>query len=415
MASELCSDCVDDEFLKTIVTDDGEPGECDVCGEDKPHTITIARLGELLEPILRRHYRQGSNHPTFSADDDDDSAYYEQEGEDLSFLVQEVLGQYFDCLDEIVDAVIGAEDCWPPDGDIPFWGRETNYVERRASGYEFHKTWKEVASDLAIHQRFFSSAAKQFFDDLFEDVDDFKSRTVDALGNANVVRTLPQNSILFRGRVLPSDEQMKPWFAEPYKHVGPPQSKFARSGRMNPDGVPVFYGSENVDTCLAELRPAIGGKTALIKLNTTGTLRLLDFTSMPTAYKSLSYFQSDFDSQVAKISFMKSLGVLISSPVVPGQETSYLITQVMAEYLSHVHPQPFDGVIFSSVQHAGGRNVVLFPRGKDTPTFPLHYVAHSISVYETSAITYTHTSLNYKLIDGELELDVEDFTDFEDS
>jgi hypothetical protein len=58
---------------------------------------------------------------------------------------------------------------------------------------------------------------------------------------------------------------------------------------------------------LAELRPAIGEKSAVITLQTSKSLRMLDFTRIPAAYKSLSYFQLDFEEQAERLSLTRNL------------------------------------------------------------------------------------------------------------
>ena len=110
------------------------------------------------------------------------------------------------------------------------------------------------------------------------------------------------------------------------------------------------------------MRPALGGDTALVELQTTKPLRMLDFTRLQKSHgEGLSYFQPNFTEEVERRAFLRRLHTLISQPVVPGREADYLITQTMAEYLAHVHQEPFDGILFKSVQRAGGINVVLFP------------------------------------------------------
>jgi hypothetical protein len=174
---------------------------------------------------------------------------------------------------------------------------------------------------------------------------------------------------------------------------------------MNVDGVAVFYGALESETCLAELRPTIGGESAVITVRTNKALRLLDFTKIKDSGRVLSYFQPDLNEQAEKNIFLRQLGSLISQPVRPGREADYLITQTMAEYLAHVHATPFDGLLYKSVQKKGGTNIVLFPQPKgDTDNaFPVVYVADSIKFFETSAIEYEHFERQLGLLDdGEL-------------
>ena len=120
-------------------------------------------------------------------------------------------------------------------------------------------------------------------------------------------------------------------------------------------------------------------------------------------YKPLSYFQHDFQAQMERYEFLRRLHRLISQPVVPGYDSEYLITQVLAEYLPHVRTPKFDGVVFASTQYQGGANVVIFSQA--TAQFPVSYVVDSAAVYKTAGIEYTTKKLGfYKGKDGEIEI-----------
>jgi len=102
-------------------------------------------------------------------------------------------------------------------------------------------------------------------------------------------------------------------------------------------------------------------------------------------------------AEVERRAFLRRLHTLISQPVVPGREADYLITQTMAEYLAHVHDEPFDGIMFKSVQREGGANVVLFGAKR---SFPLEYVDQSLKLFATQAVQYTHRERRYYILDG---------------
>jgi len=91
MASAICWKCFESKYLSEIVKHEGEREECSVCGEEH-RSFTIEQLGELLERKLREHIRPGRELPVLG-EGDDDHVYYEQQGDPLSYWVQEVLGQ----------------------------------------------------------------------------------------------------------------------------------------------------------------------------------------------------------------------------------------------------------------------------------------------------------------------------------
>jgi hypothetical protein len=424
MASAICWKCFENKHLSELVKQEGEREECSVCGEEH-RSFTIERLGELLEGKLREHIRPGRELPVLG-EGDDDHVYYEQQGDPLSYWVQEVLGQYFDFEDEIVDAVVAAEDCDPRDGDIPFFDSAADYEPLPVSLQHYYDEWKSVLEELKHGRRFFSVGAQSLFARLFQGVDTMMSFVKATGKHDRVVWELPKASKLYRARMCESQSRLNQFHAHPMETVGPPPTEHARAGRMNADGVVVFYGAMDSETCLAEMRPALGGDTAVIELQTTRRLRMLDFTRLEKSYgEGLSYFQPDFNEEVARCKFLRRLHNLISQPVVPSREADYVITQTMAEYLAYVHQPSFDGILFKSVQRAEGTNVVLFaerhegeqndgqgkPRGERA--FPITYVDKSLQLFSTEEIKYKHRQWRLIKRNGTVNVSHEDeYDDF---
>jgi RES domain len=94
------------------------------------------------------------------------------------------------------------------------------------------------------------------------------------------------------------------------------------------------------------------------------------------------------------------LHALIAQPVTPGHESDYLITQTMAEYLSHVANPPFDGILFKSTQRENGMNIVLFPNamldefGVPLP-LPMTLADGNVQLFRTESISYSHAPLAF--------------------
>jgi hypothetical protein len=400
--SAVCWNCVEDEYLKKIVQEKGKVQLCSECGADTREAFTAEDLGEVLDPILREHYAHGAEVKKFGPDDKE---WYEQEGDPLSHIVQEALEQYLSFNDEIAEALVENDGARPQDGEEPFFSNEISYVGTGLKPYGLRGWWASVEEDLKHNKRFFSSSAKDLFEYLFHDVEARKYWDVEQRRDLTVVRELPLGYQLFRARICDSIEKLKNALTDPLKHVGPPPPEHARAERMSVDGVAVFYGALESETCLAELRPTIGSEAAVITVRTTKALRLLDFTRIKDSYHVLSYFQPDFNEQAEKNIFLRQLGRLISQPVRPGRESDYLITQTMAEYLAHVHRESFDGLLYKSVQRTSGTNIVLFPKpkGETDNAFPVAYAADSVKFFHTRAITYEHDEIHLGIMDdGEI-------------
>ena len=197
-----------------------------------------------------------------------------------------------------------AENCWPPDGDVPFWDDTSLYVPTRVQFAGYLAEWNSTLDELKHSRRFFSPSARALFDKLFDGVDQLKMRDGQKL--LPVVRSLPKGTRLFRARVCGSRSVLKDILLDPMKNVGPPPTGSARAGRMNAEGVVVLYAARDAKTCLAEMRPALGGEIAVIEMETTQPLRVLDFSRLDEARsgKTLSYFQPDFTDEVERGKFL---------------------------------------------------------------------------------------------------------------
>ncbi|MFC3682148.1 RES family NAD+ phosphorylase [Hydrogenophaga luteola] len=433
----ICFQCIEDDVLSAIVESQGEPLLCECCGENENNAFTYERLGEELEPVLREYFEVG---PTVRRFYDDDKEGWEQEGDQLSYIVQEVLGQDVDDPDALVDALIAAEHFWPGDGGDAFYDDTQLYVARRATPHAWMAEWHALQGELAQKRRFFSDTARKLFNRLFEDVANARVFDQDAAAWLPVVGELPAETEVFRARVVRADTELRTFLEAPSRELGAPPPKKAVAGRMNAPGIAVFYAALDADTCLAEMRPAIGGRVLVGKFRTKQTLRVLDFRRLEAGVLAkLSYFDSKYSEQRERAVFLRRLHGLISRPVVPGHEDEYLITQTLAEYLAHVHQPAFDCVIFQSVQRQGGANIVLFGRDAVAPivsldadnanvgpvfappltggettndfSFPVEYIADSAKLFATRSIEYSHVELHFSIDDNHLFVHEENFDD----
>ncbi|MCG5077823.1 RES family NAD+ phosphorylase [Paraburkholderia tagetis] len=397
MTDHICYACFEDSVLRERVQRVGGVDECRVC-EERREGISVEQLAEWLEPVMRENLGWGREVPYFG-EGDSDSVSYRRLGDPLEHWVQNFLGQYFDFQNEIIDAVIESEFFYPGDGGEPFWDETMDYEEVRHSGGEFGLAWQETLQDVRHRRRFFSEKAHKFFAELFADVEHMH---LPGKPRSPVVRTLRTGTRLFRARVVTSSSLLTEMVDDPLAHIGPPPPHLARAGRMNAEGISVFYASLESPTCLAEMRPAIGNDIALIELRTNRPLRVLDFERLETARSSkpLSYFQPDYQKQLKRRNFLKILHTLIAQPVTPGHESDYLITQTMAEFLSHVAAPSFDGILFKSTQRQNGTNIVLFPNAVlnefgEPLALPVSLAAEKVNLFRTQSISYAHVKLDF--------------------
>jgi hypothetical protein len=252
MKNAICWECARDEFLKRTIKDNGELIECSLCHKSSAAAFDAEQLADRVEPILREHFEPGSETEIFG---DDDEPLLVQAGDPLANAIEMVLGQYLPFEDQIVQALICAENRRQPvEESTRFFVAWCNYVER-PTAFCYRAKWEAVERELNHKNRFFSTSARKLFDALFRGIEILRSGDEN---DENVVWKLPENSRLFRARHFREGQSLKEFYADPYKHIGPPPPGRTRAGRMNAEGVVLFYGAREHLTCLAEMRPYLG-------------------------------------------------------------------------------------------------------------------------------------------------------------
>lgn len=418
----ICVECIEDHDLRELIKAEGSKGKCALCGNENM-SVTIKELAEIIDPYIREHFAHGKYERRYGSGDDD-GYWEEQQGEDLSYVMQEMLGQSLDCEEALINALIEADPYDPSDGDESFYDETVNYEETPVYIGDLYEKWNAISDELKTQRRFFSDRAREFFDWLFDEVESLwlyaKGGEIDFSGAGDkkkphklgVIHEWPAGASVYRARRADTMDDFTRILLSPQRELAPPPSRHARGGRMNPEGVSIFYGTLDEPTCLAEMRSSIGGYIVVGRFETSKALQILDFGRLDEAYwdgKQLSYFQPDFEKQVARRKFRRNLHRLISQPVMAGHENDYLVTQVLAEYLAHVRNQNFDGLLFTSTQREGGTNVVLFPKqggGDDNmlDRFSLKYVKDSAGLYQTKKIEYDIPKLDFFFIDDKVHL-----------
>jgi hypothetical protein len=250
-----------------------------------------------------------------------------------------------------------------------------------------------------------------YFKQRFARIDEFR----DGWGRPVVLLYQP-NTELYRARGLSNLTALDKICRSPGAELGPPPSELATAGRMNASGVSVFYGAFDLDTCFAEMRPSLASYVLIGIFKTTQTLRVLDFSALAEAglEQEPSFFDPNFGAKSEADEVLRILHGLIARPVQPGAEASeYIITQSIAEDLAYVQDPPLDGVIFDSVQRAGGKNIVLFSqfgRGEllqddYSKYFPIQYADKSIRLLKSKEIKYETENITLTEIGGRFYTD----------
>jgi len=192
---------------------------------------------------------------------------------------------------------------------------------------------------------------------------------LDNISDLDITQTISPGTIIWRARMHDATV-----FLSTPEELGPPSFEEAlASTRMSPAGIPVFYGSFERETTIAEtLKPEGGRKPSRVitvgRWETLQEFRALNLAEIPAT-------PSLFDAKLRKlrptVSFLESFSEEISQPILKdGREhIEYVPTQIFTEYIKHVYKDregnKVDGILYRSAIRENGINCVLFITKKD--------------------------------------------------
>ena len=149
-------------------------------------------------------------------------------------------------------------------------------------------------------------------------------------GRSLVVDAGPGTSfnVLYRARVFQADEKLQEALTRPDRCLGPPPSMYANAGRINAHGISVFYGANDPEVAIAEVRPPVGSRVQLL-VQIVRPIRFLDLTDLSAVTTSGSIFDPEFAGRLERAMFLRRLSQIITKPVMPDDEPfEYIVTQV---------------------------------------------------------------------------------------
>lgn len=372
--SFICHDCIQDPHIREEAYD--IPQACDYCGARSRgmEVLDIASdcVGVLLEhfetthtaPSVVIHHRPPAG---FNLIDTlrrlnvvRDSALKELAVETLAWWRHEVAR----------DSSRQKEDSTDP------W-----FQLRSGRHHEVGRRWLEMEHSLRYEARYANRKAMAVLDDVFADLHSSSTDNGDPL----IVCAGPGLPIpgFVRARVFQTEHALQSALEHPARNLGTPPAGVSQAGRMNAKGQPAFYGATAVEVAVAEVRPPVGSWVVTAEFELTRMVRLLDLKALADVQLSAqqSLFDPDSIPQARRRDFLRTLAKRLIQPVMPElQERDYLVTQVIADYLSDHDDGPIDGILYpsSQVQAAGaaeGHNVVLFPRAAQVEGADLSFAA----------------------------------------
>lgn len=361
----ICHRCVREAYLAAEIHSSGEVAVCDYCSGSAA-TYGLDQLADRIEQAFDEHYVRTNAEPEYWEErvmaDPEWKYSWSRKGMETGEAIQIAAGiseQPAIDVAEILEERHAQVD--PKDylGEESEFASTAHYERSRPSFIGLHSLWHEFERSLKARARFFSASAESLLSQVFGGIDAVSTQD----GRCLVVEIGPGTPYesFYRARSFQADDCLSDALCRPSERLGPPPFRAAKAGRMNAQGISVFYGATTQHVALAEVRPPVGARVAVAKFEVTRSVRVLDLTAASQAHAVGSVFDPSFLARLHRVDFLRTLTSRMARPVMPDEEgLDYLPTQVVSDFLSSANKPSLDGIIFPSVQARDGCNVVLF-------------------------------------------------------
>ena len=361
----VCHVCICDKFLAKQVEKEGTQVECSYCHATKA-ALTLADLSNRIHEVLEGHFNRFPEDEIpeqFRRDFDDTETVIEEVGGLEPHIAADVRKYLLNKLAQTVNDV---------EGEGNPYGDGILYNEREADTSDLRSAWWDFKEEIRSRARFFGATTEAILDRIFENLAPLRTLSMQPEPVIRKIKPGDRDSSFWRARTAHSEPEIKS-ILESLRQLGPPPSDKATAGRMNAEGIPVFYGALEPETCVSEVRAPVGSFVVLVKFDLLKPIRVLDLEALSKVYSEYSHFDPNYIEKRNRERFLEELVAEMSRPVMPHEAArEYIVTQIVSEYLANRVKPCLHGIIFSSAQTGkGGHNVVLFNG------------AHNVEAYES--------------------------------
>lgn len=351
----VCESCVDDDYLKHVISQNLVASECDFCGASSDEDI--AAPVEVLMPSLAGAVHHFFNDPTSAGVPWDDGPVFEGEG-----TIDMLMSLPLECNDELFEVVSAAftNTDWVPAAGGHFasthdhkvlndsWGTFVHAVKHETR-FHFHRSTLERDADWDVMS---------------------PGETLSALGRvstiAGLVRTVEAGKKLYRARTKAQGESWVP----DEQSMGAPPKNLARAGRMNPAGISYLYCALEPQTAAAEIVSNPPLELVMASYEAVRDLRILDLFNMPDVP---SIIDDGRRHTYEPLLFLHRFVEEVCRPVSKngGEHIDYVPSQVVCEWFSHVFSpdgdeSQLDGLMYPECRATGGMQSGSFPKSEQS-------------------------------------------------
>lgn len=336
----VCSECVEDDFLKKCISDHAEVAKCDYCGRISADPIA-APVEEIMHTIGETFNKYFAEPGAASVSSDGDKWVIEPIST-FDALMSLPLNCHEDLFNDIESFF--HEDSWIFCAD-GFW-----MSEHPSEIWGF--MWEQF-KELIINQ------TRYFFEIKENRPGEILNKIGGIIEDVELYDTLSKETLLYRARTTQGGEVY-----ETFDELGPPPIGIAPAGRMNPEGISYFYLAKESRTALGEVlkTPPCCASIGMFKIKRDiDVLNLSNLPDLPSIFDMENYWL------LHSLEFLNHFVSEISTPVEKNNKNSidYIPSQVISEFFAQVFKSEsgrrIEGIIYPSSLVPEGRNVVIFP------------------------------------------------------
>ncbi|GMB79160.1 MULTISPECIES: RES domain-containing protein [Bacillus cereus group] len=363
-----CINCFKNKYIIEYIENEGEHDDCNYCLSCNVPVIDIARMGEFIREALSKAYVNATT---------DDIPYhlYEDSAETINEVLRHsqcIFSAEIDENDKCEELMKDLFESSGPSyrdiaqGDIDVWENGEAQIILKDSFYgvynsEFALNWEWFKEVVKHGNRFFDLNGNNSRESMLSIFDYFFE-----LMEVN----LEAGSLIWRARSNSDGpfEDIKGRSLE----CGPPPSNRTKSFRMNPDGISYFYGAEDKETCIKEIRAVETDNVVFGQFQTKRSLKLINLSKVPNVTPS-SIFSNDYDhNMVWAKDFLSLFCAEISKPVDEnGASIEYIPTQILSEY---IRLKGYEGVCYHSSFTKKNNYTLFCGRKKTSPVYDNLYI-----------------------------------------
>ena len=245
----ICHNCIKDKFLAEEMAEKGTLATCKYCNQAK-NALTVEELSIRVGKAIKEHFELTPRHP---GEDDVDLAmndewerrrkYVKEVITEITGVNRQIAGDIRTVLEERARGVTNIEE-----GEENPFNKEACYEEIGPDTADLQGTWSSFKDEVSRRARFFGRRTEDSLKKIFQDLS-----ILSTYRGEPVIRAIEpgdRDSWIWRARAADTRQDVNAMLDSPSEELGPPPSDKATAGRMNAQGISVFYGgSRKVNMC----------------------------------------------------------------------------------------------------------------------------------------------------------------------